>query len=133
MDTTTLRDQADRLCPMCAGDNPGCTHSSRGVLTATDEWLEWSNREISRTRSVLQSCSCAVCDEPLPHTHWMADQAPPCEALELEPPCEVCDGTGEVTEAAGRAGRATLPCLNCNAYDLQQELQADLYTEPRKG
>ncbi len=57
---------------------------------------------------------------------------PPCELLELEPPCDVCDGTGEVTDAPGRGGRAILPCLNCNAYDLQQELLADLYNESRE-
>jgi hypothetical protein len=61
-----------------------------------------------------------------------ADQLPPCELLELDPPCEVCDDTGEVTEAAGRAGRAILPCTNCNAYDVQQELLHDQFNESRE-
>lgn len=56
----------------------------------------------------------------------------PCELGDLEPPCEVCDGTGEVLDAPGRGGRAILPCLDCDAYDLQQELLADQYTESRK-
>lgn len=60
------------------------------------------------------------------------DELPPCELLELEQPCDVCDGTGEVIDAPGRYGRRVQPCLNCDAYNLQQELQADLYTESRE-
>ena len=54
---------------------------------------------------------------------------PPCETAELEPPCEVCDGTGEVTDAPGRGGRAILPCMNCDAYDTHLQLLAELATE----
>lgn len=61
-----------------------------------------------------------------------ATDMPACELVELEPPCDVCDGTGIVTEAAGRAGRAILPCLNCDAYDRLQELQEDSYNESRE-
>lgn len=57
---------------------------------------------------------------------------PPCELLELEPVCDVCDGTGEVTDAPGRGGRAILPCLNCDAYDRLQEQLADQYNDSRE-
>ena len=46
--------------------------------------------------------------------------------------CEVCDGTGEVIDAPGRAGRLVQPCLNCDAYDRQQELLADQYNDTRE-
>jgi len=57
---------------------------------------------------------------------------PPCELEELEPLCDVCDGTGEVTDAPGRAGRAILPCLNCDAFDRLQEQLADQYNDSRE-
>lgn len=60
------------------------------------------------------------------------DELPPCELEGLEPPCEVCDGTGEVTDAPGRYGRPVHPCTNCDAYDVRQELLRDLYTESRE-
>lgn len=61
-----------------------------------------------------------------------ATDLPPCELVEVDSPCDVCDDTGEVTEAAGRAGRAILPCTNCDTYDRQQSLLADLYLESRE-
>lgn len=59
-------------------------------------------------------------------------ELPPCELTELEPPCEVCDGTGEVTDAPGRYGRPVMPCLSCDAYDRLQQQLADQYDDSRE-
>lgn len=86
------------------------------------------------TTSVSAGTYCPTCDGDDPRCldslHGLT--VPPCEALELEPPCEVCDDTGEVTEAAGRGGRAILPCTNCDAYDRLQEQLADEYNQSRE-
>jgi hypothetical protein len=50
-------------------------------------------------------------------------------AYEPGPDCDVCDDTGEVPDAPGAGGRLIHPCLNCGAYDRNEQAASDAAAE----